>query len=554
MKTPFLGSAYVAKSLNLADQRLINLFPTIVDTKSGKDVGAFYTTPGLTLLATLLGTSVRALSVAQGVLYAVSGPNIYSLTPNFVPTLIGTIDTSVGLVSVINNGTQIAFFDGVNGYLVPGGFPLTGGTISAGGTDYSVGDDIVLQAADGQQNATAVITVTTVSTGAVTGFSIELTGAFNPTPTSFTQSSTSGSGTGFTLSSPTFGAFTPIYLLTLPFPGPVSATYQDGFGLVNVAGTNQWYQSNLDDLSIWDPLNFSSADAAPDNVRALADLHREVFLFKENETEVWVNAGQAGFSFQRLEGVYIQMGIAAVNSVALAGEALIWLGQNQQGRGIVVMATGYEPIRISTHAIEGAIQSYPTMADAVAYAYQEAGHIFYVLSFPAGNATWVFDLSTHMWHQRAAFSNGQFSRHQSNCYAFFDGKHVVGDYQNGNIYSLDEAAQTDNGATRKWVRSWRALQQPVFDPVRFNALQIDMQTGIGVPDGTNPQCVLRWSDDGGHNWSNERFAAAGQTGQTALRVMFRRLGSTRRNSGLDRYFELSSTDVFGVGLIGADLT
>jgi hypothetical protein len=35
--------------------------------------------------------------------------------------------------------------------------------------------------------------------------------------------------------------------------------------------------------------------------------------------------------------------------------------------------------------------------------------------------------------------------------------------------------------------------------------------------------------------------------------MFRRLGSTRRNSGLDRIFELSSTDQFPVALIGADL-
>ena len=50
---------------------------------------------------------------------------------------------------------------------------------------------------------------------------------------------------------------------------------------------------------------------------------------------------------------------------------------------------------------------------------------------------------------------------------------------------------------------------------------------------------------------DEHFASAGAAGQTALRVMFRRLGSTRRNSGLDRMFELSSTDQFQVGLIGA---
>ena len=112
---------------------------------------------------------------------------------------------------------------------------------------------------------------------------------------------------------------------------------------------------------------------------------------------------------------------------------------------------------------------------------------------------------------------------------------------------------TDNGTPKKWVRSWRALPQAVFDPMTFSSLQIDMQTGIGIPDGTNPQVVLRWSDDGGHNWSNPRILAAGQIGKTALRVKANRLGSTRLNSGLDRIFELSSTDQFPVALIGADL-
>ena len=80
-----------------------------------------------------------------------------------------------------------------------------------------------------------------------------------------------------------------------------------------------------------------------------------------------------------------------------------------------------------------------------------------------------------------------------------------------------------------------------------------MQTGIGVPDGTNPQAVLRHSDDGGHTWSPERYAGVGKTGETTRRVKFNRMGSTRRNNGLDRIFELSSTDPFPVALLGAEL-
>ena len=145
-----------------------------------------------------------------------------------------------------------------------------------------------------------------------------------------------------------------------------------------------------------------------------------------------------------------------------------------------------------------------------------------------------------------------FSRHWGNCFAYFGGLVVVGDYQSGNLYSLDMDTYTDNGTQRKWLRSWRALPKPTDTPIKFSSLRIDMQTGA-APDGTTPRCMLRWSDDGGATWSDYRIAPAGAPGQTALRVKFNRLGSTRRGSGLDRIFELSSTDPFKVALMGAEL-
>ena len=73
------------------------------------------------------------------------------------------------------------------------------------------------------------------------------------------------------------------------------------------------------------------------------------------------------------------------------------------------------------------------------------------------------------------------------------------------------------------------------------------------PVPTPPSVLLRWSDDGGHNWSNEIIASAGETGETSQRVIFRRLGSTRRNTGLDRIFEISGDDYNQVALVGASI-
>jgi hypothetical protein len=130
---------------------------------------------------------------------------------------------------------------------------------------------------------------------------------------------------------------------------------------------------------------------------------------------------------------------------------------------------------------------------------------------------------------------------------------VLGDYLTGNIYAFNPNTLTDNGAQRKWVRRWRALPSETTSAITFSYLAVDMETGIGVPPGTNPQIVLRWSDDGGKTWSGNRIIPVGVTGATTFTVKFNRLGSTARFSGSTRIFELSSTDPFKVAIISAEV-
>jgi hypothetical protein len=131
------------------------------------------------------------------------------------------------------------------------------------------------------------------------------------------------------------------------------------------------------------------------------------------------------------------------------------------------------------------------------------------------------------------------------------GRGVLGDYRTGNLYAFNPNTLTDDGTPRRWLRRWRALGAASAAAQRFSGLLISMMTGAGLPDGAAPHVSLRWSDDGGHTWSDERIMAVGPLGATNQTVKFNRLGATRRYKSSDRTFELSSTDPFLVAILEA---
>jgi hypothetical protein len=146
-------------------------------------------------------------------------------------------------------------------------------------------------------------------------------------------------------------------------------------------GTQQFQITQLLTTNI-DPLDFASAEGAPDLLISLIVDHREVWLFGETSTEVFFNSGNADFPLERIQGAFIQQGCAAKNTPARFGGSVVWLTANEQGQGMVVKAQGYQPVRISTHAVEYAINQYASIDDAIGFSYQCEGHSFYVLTFP----------------------------------------------------------------------------------------------------------------------------------------------------------------------------
>jgi hypothetical protein len=336
------------------------------------------------------------------------------------------------------------------------------------------------------------------------------------------------------------------------FPNGVTrATYQDGYFAVAGNGTQKFYISSLSNGSLWNGLDYASAEGSPDNTIGIISDHRELWLFGKNSTEIWVNTGNATFPFHRTGNAFIEQGCASGASVAKIDNSVFWLGSDDRGDGIVYRANGYTPQRISTHALEFAIQGYSVISDASGFTYQQEGHSFYVLNFPAVSKTWVYDVSTGVWHERAYMnqSSGALSRWRANCHVMFNGLNIVFDYSNGKLYQLDMDTYTDDGDYIYRLRS-TIDNENMQDRVFYELLEVDLETGVGLNNGQgiSPVLMMRYSNDGGHTWSSVKSESMGSIGQYSARCRYKRLGT-----GRNRVWEISMTDPVKFVVMGANV-
>ena len=320
----------------------------------------------------------------------------------------------------------------------------------------------------------------------------------------------------------------------------------DGYFIFNRSQTQFFDITDLYSTTI---VGTAAASGSPDRLVTLIADHRELWLFGQTATEVWTNTGNADFPFERLPQAYIQTGCIAPHSVARMDNTVFWLGADERGAGIVWRADGYRAARVSTHAIEHEIQAYATTADAFAYAYQQDGHTFYVLTFPSADRTWCYDAATGEWHERAWFDAlNQQRAHRASCAANYLNRVLVGDTQSGAISEYSLSAYTEAGTPIRRIRTAQHEKDPSLRRLAHRMLQVDMERGVGVPfgQGSQPQAMLRWSDDGGNTWSSEAWATFGAVGEYQARARWRRLGSA-----FDRVYELTISDPVKVAIVGA---
>lgn len=414
--------------------------------------------------------------------------------------------------------------------------PVRGGCVALGRVFVVGGSKLIELAADGTQTVRATIATDGLAVSiAVSNIQILIVSA--------------GKAYCYTLSSNS------ITEVTSSLAGvPIQAEYSDGYFLVIFQGSNKFQISAILDGTTWPGIQVNAVSVFPENITSIIVNHRELWVFGSRHLQPYQDTGSTEV-FDVVPGALQEKGSGATFSVCRVDNTVFWVDEDERGSRSVWRGNGYSPQRISTHAVELDLASYTSIAGLSSYSYQDGGHLFYVLYIPGASWTWVYDVAENLWHKRATWNNGQWSAHPGWNHVYAFGKHLVGDWNSGNVYQMSLDNLDDAGNPIRRVR--RA--PTVSDEMQWlphAELTIDFDTGQGpqppLIDGNGnprpPQAMLRWSDNRGKTWSNEHWADCGFAGQYNTRAIWRRLGRSRY-----RVYELTVSDPIPWAIVDAYL-
>lgn len=311
-------------------------------------------------------------------------------------------------------------------------------------------------------------------------------------------------------------------------PAPVSIAGLDGYFLLYTRD-GRFFITSIDEGTEIDGLDFASTEVNPDIGILNVVRGRDALFFGARSLEFWNNTGGADFPFSRTTSR--DVGLYAASSVQVLTvsrrdtpsiDTVFFAATDNQGAPIGVhMLSGYDPVKISPADLDRKIAA-SSPDDIDSFAYSKDGQAFYVIS----GETWsyAYNYATGFWHEPKTESLGRF---RGKSYAYFAGKHIVGDVSNGKLYELSSTVYTDGGEDLV-----SRVQLPTVHGypkrLRWDKVYADCAVGVGEVSSedyiANPEMMFDYSEDGGKTFSAERRRSMGAAGQTMTKVDFDRLG------------------------------
>ena len=582
-----VGSYDNQRVSTISSERTVNMFEYI--DPQGKRPKSLLSTAGLVDADLDLGGEsggARAAFVFNNTIYQVYGSSVYRTTGStglLTTSLIGTLSTSAGFVGIDANTFQVIFVDGQEGWIwdtTAGTFQeITDTSFPANPIDVCYLDGFFLVANGG----TNTFQLSSFNQGMVWGGGTQIVFTADSGTDILTLAvSNANYATGVPVTVSTTGtlpsplvAGTTYYVIRIGSsttnPGTIklAASYADAIAGTAIDLASDGLPTN--NISVSGQVQLGSITSHPGTIVACRTLHRRIFLFSQNYTEVWENAGLGtNLPFRRNNSLLMEVGTPALGSVSVGFDRMFFLAQDKDGLSGVMEVKGTESVPVSNRALDFQLAQYAAdpltgVADARGILIKENGIIFYRLNFTLANHTFVLNVSMSTndqvrWHEEEVL-NGD--RHPAQTHAYFDGVNYYGDYKHPLFYIVADGVSTNDGEAIRRMRIGKQMTPDGYNRLRIDRFQIDLlqgqrdidqiidqtlltedgqdlltESGVSIDldqtfetTGGQPTVFLAISRDGGQTYGNYIHAPMGKIGERTYRTVWRKLGTTPRGQG-----------------------
>jgi hypothetical protein len=309
----------------------------------------------------------------------------------------------------------------------------------------------------------------------------------------------------------------------------IDLVWQDGY-FVTTDGTSI-VVTELNDPTSVDPLKYGSSEADPDPIMGIGSRRGELIAFNRTTTEFFFNAGTTGFPFERNRGAQIDKGVVGTHAKCrfLETYAMVGSGMNEQPQ-VYLLGEG-QAATISTREIDRLLAQLTDedLADIVLEAREGNGAKDLYLHLP--DQTLVYSqlasqaLEVPVWYRLASGTDANNPEpYRPRNFTLAYGAWHCGDLNSSSLGVLTDLHDNQFGEQAAWQFDAQLVYTKGLGAA-CHALELVGFYGRANP-GVEPMAFMSWTDDG-LEYSQERAARLGFTGQRHLRVSWRRNGFLR---------------------------
>ena len=256
--------------------------------------------------------------------------------------------------------------------------------------------------------------------------------------------------------------------------------------------------------------------------------HRELLGVGMVNTDGYLNVGNAvGSPLGSAPNSYMPIGMhpSAAFTMVIQDQSIFWVANDltvRRRNGQTPQKVSDPGI----DEILSEINANNQMTGCYALACEMSGHLLYVLTIPLAGRTLAYDCTNQEWFELESFIGSYWSFWRPSCALMWNGKCLVGDSQSGTIGWLNPLDFTDLGTPLKAAFITQNIYGN-HDRLAHRRLELVTTAGGSTTQGLSPTVTLRLSDDGGYTYRPQQPRQLGVPGAYTSRAVWYNLGHAR---------------------------